>query len=59
MPIGRVFGLQNLWTGFRNTLIVTCAVTAAQVFTSALEGYVFAKFDFPGQELLFVACWPR
>lgn len=50
-----VFGLSNLWTGFANTLIVTCAVTAVSVFTSTLEGYFFAKFEFPGKNALFVA----
>jgi len=48
-----VFDLGSLWTGFRNTIIVTCSVTAAVVFTSTLEGYVFAKFDFPGKNILF------
>jgi multiple sugar transport system permease protein len=50
-----VLGLTNLWTGFRNTIIVTFSVTAAAVFTSVLEGYVFAKFDFPFKSVLFVA----
>jgi multiple sugar transport system permease protein len=49
-----VLGLTYLWTGFRNTLIVSCCVTAAAVFTSTLEGYVFAKFDFPLKNALFV-----
>ncbi len=48
-----VFGLGSLWTGFRNTAIVTSSVTVAAVFTSTLEGYVFAKFDFPGKNILF------
>jgi ABC-type glycerol-3-phosphate transport system permease component len=48
-----VFGLGSLWTGFRNTVIVTGSVTAATVFTSTLEGYVFAKFDFPFKNILF------
>jgi ABC-type glycerol-3-phosphate transport system permease component len=49
-----VFGLQYLWSGFRNTLIVTFTVTAAQVFTSTLVGYVFAKHEFRGKNVLFV-----
>lgn len=49
-----VFGLQYLWSGFRNTLIVTGIVTAAQVFTSTIVGYVFAKFTFWGKSTLFV-----
>ena len=50
-----VFGLSNLWSGFRNTIIVTTCVVFSVVFTSALEGYVFAKFDFPGKNIIFVA----
>jgi ABC-type glycerol-3-phosphate transport system permease component len=50
-----VFGLSNLWSGFRNTVIVTFSVTVATIFTSTLEGYVFSKFDFPGKNVLFVA----
>ncbi len=50
-----VFGLTNLWTGFRNSIIVTCAVTISAVFTSVLEGYVFAKFNFPFKNVLFIA----
>ncbi len=49
-----VFRLTFLWSGFRNTIIVTCTVTAVSVFTSTLEGYVFAKFEFPGKDILFV-----
>jgi multiple sugar transport system permease protein len=50
-----VFGLTQIWSGFRNSIVVTCSVTAAAVFTSVLEGYVFAKFDFPLKSVLFVA----
>lgn len=49
-----VFSLDSLWSGFRNTAIVTATVTSATVFTSAAAGYVFAKFDFPGKNILFV-----
>jgi ABC-type glycerol-3-phosphate transport system permease component len=49
-----VFGLSELWSGFRNSIIVTCSVTVAAVFTSVLEGYVFAKFNFPLKNLLFI-----
>jgi ABC-type glycerol-3-phosphate transport system permease component len=50
-----VFGLTDIWTGFRNSIIVTCSVTISAVFTSVLEGYVFAKFDFPLKNVLFIA----
>jgi multiple sugar transport system permease protein len=49
-----VFGMESLWTGLRNTVIVTFSVTLVSVFTSTVEGYVFAKFDFPGKNILFL-----
>ncbi len=42
----------GLW--YRNSLVVACAVTAFAVFTSALGGYIFAKFEFPLKQPLFV-----
>jgi multiple sugar transport system permease protein len=48
--------LQNspylLW--YRNSLLVAGAVTALTLFTSALGGYIFAKFSFPGRNVIFV-----
>lgn len=35
-----------------NSTVVTVAITAAQLFTSATAGYALAKFDFPGRALL-------
>ncbi len=49
-----VFSAANLWTSFRNTVIVTCSVTFVSVLTSTMAGYVFAKYKFPGKELLFL-----
>jgi len=43
-----------LGTYFRNSLIVSTAVTAFVLFTSTLAGYVFAKFRFFGKGFLFV-----
>jgi multiple sugar transport system permease protein len=40
-----------LW--FRNSVVVAISVTALILFTSSLAGYVFAKFKFPGRDLLF------
>lgn len=39
---------------FLNSLIVAVAVTCTTVVSSALAGYGFAKFRFPGQRILFV-----
>lgn len=41
-------------TWFRNSVIVSVAVTASVLFTSALAGYVFAKFRFFGKGFLFL-----
>ncbi|HEY4384888.1 MAG TPA: carbohydrate ABC transporter permease [Ktedonobacteraceae bacterium] len=38
---------------FINSLVVAVAVTIITLLTSALAGYGFAKFQFPGQKLLF------
>jgi multiple sugar transport system permease protein len=49
-----VFAAENLWSSFRNTVIVTCSVTFVSVLTSTMAGYVFAKYKFPGKELAFL-----
>jgi ABC-type glycerol-3-phosphate transport system permease component len=41
-----------LW--YRNSLVVAIAVTTFAVFTSAVAGYIFAKFEFPLKQPLFV-----
>ncbi len=41
------------FTWFRNSVIVSVSVTALILFTSSLGGYIFAKFSFPGKNLLF------
>lgn len=46
---GAPFGLY-----FRNSAFVAVARTCATLLTSALAGYGFAKFRFPGQRVLFV-----
>jgi multiple sugar transport system permease protein len=45
IPIG------NMYT---NSLIVTVSITLGVLFTSSLAGYGFAKFRFPGRDILFV-----
>jgi multiple sugar transport system permease protein len=39
---------------FRNSLFVSSAITVLVLLTSSLGGYVFAKFEFPGRNLLFL-----
>jgi SAM-dependent methyltransferase len=49
-----VLGMSGLWYGFRNTVIVSLGVTGVSVATSTMAGYVFAKYQFPGRDLLFL-----
>jgi len=46
MPFGRYF---------LNSLVVATATTILAVLTSAIAGYIFAKFEFRGKNLLFIA----
>jgi len=47
IPGGRLL----LW--FENTFITALLVTVLSVLFSAMAGYAFAKFNFPGREVLF------
>jgi multiple sugar transport system permease protein len=38
---------------FVNSLLVTTLITISQVVTSVLAGYVFARIEFPGRNLIF------
>lgn len=40
---------------FFNSLVTASIITAATVFSSALAGYIFAKFHFVGKRVLFIA----
>src|SRR5262245_2238349 len=37
----------NFVTYYRNSIIVAAVVLAGNIFTSAMAGFIFAKFDFP------------
>ena len=39
---------------YANSLIVTISITVGVLLTSSLAGYGFAKFHFPGRDILFV-----
>lgn len=45
-------GLLGRW--YLNTLIVTAVSTVSVTFLSAIAGYAFAKYRFPGREIMFV-----
>lgn len=51
----RLFTREHLKLGlyYRNSFIVAASVVTVQLFTSALLGYVFAKFEFPGKKAFF------
>ena len=39
---------------FGNSLVVSTSITALVLLTSSLAGYIFAKFEFPGRDLIFI-----
>lgn len=39
---------------YLNSLIVTTATVVGILFTSSLAGYAYAKFEFPGRDILFI-----
>jgi multiple sugar transport system permease protein len=39
---------------FFNSLLVSTTITGLVIFTCSLGGYIFAKFDFPGKNVIFV-----
>ncbi|MEG0093849.1 MAG: carbohydrate ABC transporter permease [Bacilli bacterium] len=41
------------FTWFKNSMFITCINTGVILFTSALVGYVFSKFEFKGKKVLF------
>jgi multiple sugar transport system permease protein len=46
---------EGLWTYVANTAAVTAMTVIGTLVVSALGGYGFARFDFPGKNLLFLA----
>lgn len=43
----------DLWNTLKNTLIINIGCAVVQVFSCALTGYGFARFDFRGKKMLF------
>ena len=50
-----VFSTGSLARWFLNSAVVTLVVTALTVLFCAMAGYAFAKVEFPGRRVLFVA----
>ena len=48
-----VWNETNLPRAYVNSLVVTAAVVVTALFTSSLGGYVFARLNFPGRQVLF------
>ncbi|HEU4512660.1 MAG TPA: carbohydrate ABC transporter permease [Nocardioidaceae bacterium] len=44
----------NFWVFLRNSVIVATAVTAGQVFFSAMAAYAFARLQWPGRDKVFL-----
>jgi cellobiose transport system permease protein len=51
---GEVLGGSPFFYALTNSIFVTVAASALQVFFAALGGFVFAKYRFPGRDGLFV-----
>ncbi len=52
--IQRMLDSIDFWGSFVNTLIVATLSAVLTMFLASLSGFTFAKFDFPGRNLLFV-----
>jgi multiple sugar transport system permease protein len=50
-----VFDKIPFWLYFYNSALVTIIVAIGQMLSAAMAGYVFARFDFRGKNLLFGA----
>lgn len=51
---GKVFEVMPFARYFFNSMLVTVVCTVTITFTSALAGYIFACFKFPGRAALFI-----
>jgi multiple sugar transport system permease protein len=49
-----IFERVNMLVYFRNTVIISIAVTAIQLSLASLAAYAFAKIVFPGRDILFL-----
>lgn len=51
----RILTELNFARFFFNSIYLSAIITIVTLFTSALTGYIFAKFEFKGKQLLFIA----
>jgi cellobiose transport system permease protein len=52
--VSRVLDSIDFWGSFLNTVFVSTLTTIGTVFFASLAGFTFAKFRFPGRNVLFV-----
>ncbi len=51
----RAWAIIDVGVLFANSIIQAVAATALSLVTSCLAGYVLAKFEFPGRDLIFIS----
>ena len=49
-----IFQRVNMFVYFRNTVVISLAVTVIQLSLASLAAYAFAKIQFPGRDALFL-----
>ncbi|MBP1755155.1 MAG: carbohydrate transporter rane protein [Firmicutes bacterium] len=50
-----IWSSSNLLIGFRNSIFITVVVIVCSTITSSMAAFAFAKMDFPGKGLYFIA----
>jgi multiple sugar transport system permease protein len=50
----KAWQLGNFWLAFTNSTLVSLAVTATQIFSSALAGYALARLKFKGRQTILL-----
>lgn len=50
-----IWGAANIVTGFKNSIIISALVLSLNTITSSMAAFAFAKLDFPGKNVIFVA----
>ena len=50
----RLFELEQLWTGVKNSIIVSFSVTIVGTITSSLAAFSFAKLRLPFKNMVFL-----
>lgn len=49
----RMQEFQNIWIGFKNSILITVPSTLLAAYFGALTAYAFSKFNFKGKKILF------